>query len=510
MLEFERMQPTSGKHGVSSGAESSLLPIVPWTTVRLDGNELRRLQVIAARVMAEEPALATTDAFGAHTRPGVSAHLWLVIGDTREIALVQLGHERTYEYRLSLLARPGDVAVFGGEAHRDFERYRSEIGLGSIVTIHASHFARKALLPLAERCLLDPTAFSQIVERAKRAGGLTIVPHIGTGSVWRLAAAIAEATGLDICIASSPPRLTRRVNNKLWFTRFAGEILGESALPPTYAAHGVAILAHRIRLVARSAERVVVKVPDSAGGAGNVCLVARDIANASLSDIANRILHVLHALQWYDTFPLLVGVWDAPVLSSPSVQLWIPAISDGPPVLEGLFEQILEGEERSFVGAVPAELPDRWQCRLAEDAMRLASALQLLGYFGRCSLDTLLVGRTLDSAVLHWIECNGRWGGVSIPMTIVKRLTSGGANAKFVVVQRIGDGRRPQAFADALHDLDEILFRSGRRENGIILLSPVEIEAGRGVQMLACADTVAAARALSDRAVEILNGSRRH
>jgi hypothetical protein len=342
------------------------------------------------------------------------------------------------------------------------------------------------------------------VERTKRAGGLTIVPHIGTGSVWRLAAAVAEATGLEICVASAPPRLTRRVNDKLWFARLAAEVLGETALPPTYAAHGPAVLAHRLRLLARSAERVVVKVPDSAGSAGNMCLAAREVAGASLPDIKNRLLRVLRAVGWCDTYPLLVGAWEAPVLCSPSVQLWIPAIIGGPPIIEGLFEQILEGEECSFVGSVPAELPERWQRRLAEDAMRLASALQFLGYFGRCSLDSLLVGKTLDSAVLHWIECNGRWGGVSIPMTIVNRLTGGGAKAKFVVVHHIEEGLPPHPFADALKALDEILFRQGRPEEGIILLSPVEIEAGRGVQMAACAETVAAARKLSDRALKIL------
>lgn len=493
------------KNAVGNVAGSSLLPVVPWTTATLSEHELRRLQEIAARIAKREPALAATHAFGAQTRPGMSANLWLVIGDTREIALTKVGHEETYEYRLSLLARQGDLVVFGGEPHDDFERYRSQqLGLGPIVSINVRRFPSNPLLPLAERCLLDGAAFSQIVERTKWAGGLTIVPHIGMGSVWRLAGAVAEVTGLDVCVASPPPRLTRRVNDKLWFARLAAEILGETALPPTYAAHGPAVLAHRIRSVARSAERVVVKVPDSAGAAGNVCLAAREVADASLSDIKNRILRVLRALGWHDNYPLLVAVWEAPILSSPSVQLWIPAIADGPPIIEGLFEQILEGEEGSFVGSVPAELPERWQRRLAEDAMRLASALQLLGYFGRCSLDALIVGQTLDSAVLYWIECNGRWGGVSIPMTIVNRLTGGGAKAKFVVVQRTGENRPPQSFAAALQALDGILFRSGRHEKGIVLLSPIEIEAGRGVQMLACADTVAAARKLSDRALEIL------
>ncbi len=503
-MSKQKRLPGSINNAVRNAAGSSL-PVVPSITVSLGEHELQRLQEIAARIARKEPALAATHAFGTQTRPGLSANLWLVIGDTREIALTEVGGEETFEYRLSLLARQGDLVVFGGQPHYDFERYRSQLGLGPIISINVRRFPANPLLPLAERCLLDSAAFAQIVERTKRAGGLTIVPHIGMGSVWRLAAAVAEATGLDVCVASPPPRLTRRVNDKLWFARLAGEILGESSLPPTYAAHGPAVLAHRIRSLARSAERVVVKVPDSAGAAGNLCLAAREVADASLSDIKNRILRGLRAFGWYDTYPLLVAVWEAPILSSPSVQLWIPAITDGPPIIEGLFEQILEGEEGSFVGSVPAELPEKWQRHLAKDATRLASALQLLGYFGRCSLDTLLVGQTRDAAVLHWIECNGRWGGVSIPMTIVNRLTGGGAKAKFVVVQRTGEHQLPQSFATALQALDGILFRPGRYEKGVILLSPVEIEAGRGVQMLACAETVAAARKLSDCALKILS-----
>ncbi len=189
-----------------------------------------------------------------------------------------------------------------------------------------------------------------------------------------------------------------------------------------------------------------------------------------------------------------------------SAQLWIPAIGDGPPIVEGLFEQLLLGSEGTFIGSVPAELPERWRNQLASDAMRLATVLQLLGYFGRCSLDALLVGQSFDSAALHWIECNGRWGGVSIPMTIVNRLSRDPTSAKFVVAQRIGESQPPRRFADAVRSLDDLLFKPGRQEKGVILLSPVEIEAGRGVQLLACAETTAAARELSEQAIRILSG----
>ena len=94
-------------------------------------------------------------------------------------------------------------------------------------------------------------------------------------------------------------------------------------------------------------------------------------------------------------------------------------------------------------------------------------------------------------------------------MTMVNRLNWERAGTKFVVVQRVGKNQPPRRFADAVHVLDDLLFRPGEREKGIILLSPVEIEAGLGVQMLACAETIAGARELSERAIRILSGSSR-
>jgi hypothetical protein len=487
--------------------DTQLLPVVPRIAATLDENELRHVQAVAQKLAAEDPALATTSAFGDRVRSGMSGDLWLVIGDTREIGLSTPEKALTYEYRLSLLARRDDLVAFSREPHPDFEHYRSHyLGAGPVIGLDLSSGAGNPLLPLAARCRLDDEVFSRIVEAARRKGGLTVVPHIGMGSTWQLAAAVAETAKLHVDVASPSPRLTRRVNDKLWFARLIGEVLGENALPPTLAAYGPAALAHRIRALARSAARVVVKVPYSAGGAGNVSIAATEVAGAALSVIKEYILAALHALGWYDVYPLLVGLWEAPALSSPSVQLWIPAIGAGPPVIEGLFEQILEGAEGTFVGSVPAKFPERWRDQLANQAMRLATVLQLLGYFGRCSLDALLVGQSFDSAALHWIECNGRWGGVSIPMTIVNRLSQDPARAKLVVAQRVCESQPPWRFADAVRALDDLLFKPGRQEQGIILLSPVEIEAGRGAQMLACAQTTTAARELSERAIRILSG----
>lgn len=476
------------------------IPIIPRVAATVEKEDHRRLRRIAAELAQDDPHLNSTEAFGRKVQAGIGAGPFLVIGDTREIALAKQGRETSFEYRLSLLARQGDAVLFSKTVHADFDHYRAEtLGLGNIHPIYPQGQGGRKRLPLAERCLNDPNSFDEVASITKDAGGLTLVPHIGMGSAWYLAGALARATGVPVHVASAPPRLTRRANDKLWFAQLITKTLGPAALPPTFAAHSLAALASRMRLLARNSRRIVVKVPDSAGSAGNISLDACDICDLTLGAIRDRIIGMLFTLGWRDTFPLLVGLWETPALSSPSVQMWIPPISFGPPLIEGIFEQILEGTEGAFAGSVPADLPADVQRRLAMEATRIGTVLQHCGYFGRCSLDALLVGDYHEDAELHWIECNGRWGGVSIPMTIVSRLF--GLNApRFVVTQKIDRMDRPLRFLDALQRLDDILLKPGRTKQGIMFLSPVEIEAGRGVQMVACAKTSNAARELSRHA----------
>lgn len=57
--------------------------------------------------------------------------------------------------------------------------------------------------------------------------------------------------------------------------------------------------------------------------------------------------------------------------------------------------------------------------------MELAFLYQCLGYVGRCSFDAILCGTDVDTAQLKYVECNGRWGGTSIPMQLVSRVVAG-------------------------------------------------------------------------------------
>jgi hypothetical protein len=53
------------------------------------------------------------------------------------------------------------------------------------------------------------------------------------------------------------------------------------------------------------------------------------IAGKSLKQIRGSILNMLVERGWHGSYPLVVGVWDHPVIASPSVNVWIPRSEEG-------------------------------------------------------------------------------------------------------------------------------------------------------------------------------------
>ena len=155
------------------------------------------------------------------------------------------------------------------------------------------------------------------------------------------------------------------------------------------------------------------------------------------------------------------------------------------------------GPRGSFIGAVPAALPSEWLQRLIYESMKLATVLQALGYFSRCRFDAVLAGSSLDNAKLHWIERNGRWGGLSVPMTLANRLT-GGKRGGLTIVQASGMNVPSRSMSDIKTILGRTLFPSNGEQEGIVILSPTVFEMGTGLHFMAIARTQAAADAMAD------------
>jgi hypothetical protein len=473
------------------------LPIVPQLCVQIAEDERRDLRRLAGRLFADEPLLPVTEPFGAAVSSGLGPWPGLFLEDHSWISLFNRHSDVAYSYRALLLAGDGDLVTIGTPRNTAFEAYcRDVLELGRAEVLCPAETGGG--LPLAVRCARDPTVLERATERAQSSGGLNVVPYMGTGGAWMLAGKIAARSAVEVRVAAPPPRLTRRVNDKLWFAQRVTELFGGRALPQASAAFSLAALAGRLGALAKRHAAVAVKLTGSASSAGNLVLESDELKRASLSALRIRLERLLQRIGWRGEFPLLVTAWEHPIIASPSVQLWIPARGAGDIAVEGIFDQTVVGTARVFSGAAQTALPGRWQILLAQEAAQLGCLFQELGYFGRCSFDAILVGDHLASAELHWIECNGRWGGTSIPMTLVNRLVGDWRRRPFIVIGRSDLQGPPRPLADFLRQMEGELFRPPWGNSGVVVVSPSRIEDGSGFELAVLGDTQAAARQLAE------------
>ena len=478
------------------------LPVVEQIPVSIGAAELSRIVALAEELRRSDPALAAHrpddggDSVGTgrgRVRQGVGDGPALLFEDHGEIPLFTAAAPSPLEYRSLLLAGDDDIFALGGQRSPDFETYaRDGLRLGAVDVMPRPEGSCGAL-PDALRH--DRASMSRLVRRARERGSLTVIPYLSTPAAWRLAAAVADEAGVEVSVLGPRPALAARVNDKSWFSRRTAEVLGPDSIPETGWAADPFELTDALGALAKRHPRLVVKMPDSAGGVGNVVL---DSDVVSVLDHDRLLAHV-----WAQTgragrgwtFPLLVGAWDDPVLDSPSVQLWVPPPGDGPPVVEGVFSQVLKGARGTFVGAAPTWLPAGCRQRLAGEAVRLAALFQQLGYVGRCSFDAVLAGSDVESAAVHWVDANGRWGGVSIALTAANRLVGDWQRRPFVIVQRSRLQMPPRPLPDILDEIGPRLFNAGEGRTGAVVLAPCRVVEGTGLNLMVLAADTATAEA---------------
>ncbi|WP_417669657.1 hypothetical protein [Roseibium sp.] len=470
------------------------IPVVPRYQTELAPATKQHIVGLATSLLRQKPNLAAVSPFGDEVRCGIGTGIGVFIGDQSEIPLYAPPEDNHLQYRMAFLADSNDLLVLGETPSPAFEQYLCQLlhmpHLNVLNTAEPEHLNRTSV---AERCLDNPSHFQQICELARSSGQMTIVPYLTTGHIWRLAGAVSKTAAVPVFVAGPPPKLSNLANNKVWFSDRIRDLFDVRGPRSNYAVYGLSALTRRVKFLADRSTKVIVKIPDSAGSAGNIALEAAYIRNVPAPLLHEHLAETLRFLGWNGTFPLLAEVWETPVVSSPSVQMWIPLKDDGPPVVEGIFEQVVEGELGEFVGARQAQLPDAWQDRLTTEGAQIAFLLQQLGYFGRCSFDAIIAGNDFADGLLHWIECNARWGGVSIPMTLANRLAGAATPLETVIVQRKHRPVTPRSFRDVLKDFGGSMFTPGQSREGIVFLTPHLLETGAGSHFLTLAATTARA-----------------
>ena len=472
---------------------------------RIGAPETARMAKVAGDILREEPHLGRIPPLAPLCSRGLADAPSLLIEDHSGIQLAhEKGADRNLSYRAAMLAREGDVLAVYGERNLPFEAYcRDSLGLGD-VTVLAPRVA-DGDQSLSRACLEDEGLLARCADIACRAGAFNVHPYMATGGVWRLAGAICKRAGVPVRVAGPGPALARAVNDKLWFTRTAALLLGHDAVPHNRTVYGMAALVGHLRRFVGRHHVVGLKLPHSAASMGNMVLESPDFAGSSSKAIAGRLAEAIDLRGWDKPFPMQITAWEGPLLGSPSVQLWIPDPADGPPIVEAVFDQATQGAAARFTGGAPSVLGEPLRQNMAHEGALLGALFQQLGFFGRCSFDAVVVGETEAEARLHWVECNGRWGGMSLPMTLANRLVGNWQKGGFLVFSHHDPGGVPRTVPQLLERCGDLLFRHGN-PSGLVLLTPGRLPSG-GADFLVLAQDQAAARRLSEAAIVRLSGS---
>jgi hypothetical protein len=119
-------------------------------------------------------------------------------------------------------------------------------------------------------------------------------------------------------------------------------------------------------------------------------------------------------------------------------------------VVEEIYQQFLIGDEGVFEGAMLSSLPLRIRDQFIVRSWLICRVLQRLGYTGRCSFDALVVGRHMGEGRLKFVECNGRWGGTSTPMHLMKRVFGDFRHVPYTAQDYVDDRLRGLEFHDLM------------------------------------------------------------
>lgn len=327
-----------------------------------------------------------------------------------------------YQHRARVRVREGDIFAAGSGPAEGYEAYCRDLGLGTAQFLYAHG---ENPMAVAAACQMEEP-LEVLVRRAAQAGGLILHPYMSIESVWGLAEAISAKTAVSVKVMGPPPPTLWVANDKFYFSQVVKGALDASWIVETRSATTQAGLAATLYEMVRRHEWVGLKRTRCASAMGNKVFSARELGDQSIGALEEVVGAFLEATQWPEGEEVLVVEW-RPTDVSPSTQLWIPPVDEGPVRLDGVYEQILDGVERVFVGSRPSTLPEALNEALGAASVQVATVLQAMGYVGRCSFDFIVTGDVNGAFEARFTECNGRWGGTSTPMHLVDRLHGSGS-----------------------------------------------------------------------------------
>jgi hypothetical protein len=327
-----------------------------------------------------------------------------------------------YQHRARVRAGDGDMFAAVTPPSEGYEQYcQDHLGLGRpefLLSDPGEHGYAVATSVLGSGVL------DRVAAIARHAGGLLIHPYMSIESVWEIAERVAADASVPVQVIGPTPPVLWLANDKQWFTEVVRHVLSADWVVETHTSGDPKEMVRHLIRLAQHHGRVGLKRTRCASAMGNAVYDLKQIEKLDPSQIEGEVRKFLERTEWALDEEVLIVAWEQTDIS-PSTQLWIPPKGGGRPVCEGVYEQLLEGEEKIFLGSRPSLLPREINETLVTASIRVATGLQELGYVGRCSFDFIVVDCPSNGFRVKFVEANGRWGGTSTPMRLVDRIVKG-------------------------------------------------------------------------------------
>lgn len=223
-----------------------------------------------------------------------------------------------------------------------------------------------------------------------------------------------------------------------------------------------------------NSKTVLLRLDEGISGAGNFLIKKSEFIELNSNSQIESVKEILSKIpqRMKDSF-VTVEEWMDKVSSSPSLQIEIS--KNGNIKILSTHEQILQGEEKWFVGSkYPAHIDSKVFNKIKIDAKKIAKQLHSEGFVGEFGLDLII-----EEDCYYFVEANVRITGTSYPREFVKKVCTGLEN----IYYQAGDVNLKKfeniTFKDIFNLLRSVLFEKTTKSGLLIYNTGVLETSGR-------------------------------
>lgn len=323
--------------------------------------------------------------------------------------------------------------------------------------------------------LNEPKLVARIVDYAGPGRTLRLVPYATTVEFLQLAETLRTRYGLTILLPESPlPEnlwLRDYVDTKAGFRDFVSRsIPGEDLFPPGFVCENIAQAARSVDWFFGRGEACVVKANSGESGIGHNIFSPGEVH-------PKTVLEILRQNPFLQNDIIIVERYiTAPAYSSPSLELFVPAMGAGRPRATYVSQQLFS-EFGRFAGVMISRSQEQasWYPLLYERGMKIAEALQGQGYVGHFDLDAVIDSHGHP----YLLEINARRTGGTYVHEFARH-TFGPDYLQHIVLlsQNAIRSAGITRVEDLLDCLSGLLFPDYAPQSGIVITVTSTLEAG--------------------------------